>query len=97
MNAQDLTLNIALNLGRISKWAMEGKRTRIEQFILDTNFYITELDKIPKSQRFSKTFNAFKGKFDKLKNNIQLNEIWAEDVLTWANILTHRSKLANQQ
>lgn len=97
MSAEDLSLNIAVNLGRISRWAMEGKKGRIEQFISDTNFYITELDKTPKSERFSKTFNTFKEKFDKLKNNIQLNEIWAEDVLTWANILTHRSKLANQK
>lgn len=97
MSAQDLTLNIAVNLGRISRWAMEGKRTRIEQFILDTNFYINELDKVPKSEIFNKTFNTFKNRFNKLKNNIQLNEIWAEDVLTWANILTHRSKLANKK
>lgn len=96
MSAEDLILNIAVNLGRISRWAMEGKRSRIEQFILDTNFYISELDKAPKSERFSKTFNNFKEKYNSLKSNIQLEEGWAEDILTWANILTHRAKLANQ-
>lgn len=96
MNASDLTLNIAVNLGRISRWAMEGKKDRIKQFIKDTSFYINKLDETPKSEKFNKTFKVFKERFDKLKNNIQLNEVWAEDMLTWASILTHRSKLANQ-
>lgn len=97
MSPEDLTLNIAVNLGRISRWAMEGKRNRIEQFISDTDFYIAQLENVPKSQAFEKTFNLFKSKFNALKNNIQLNEVWAEDMLTWANILTHRAKLANQK
>ncbi len=97
MNAQDLSLNIAVNLGRLSRWAVEGKKERIKHFIADTEFYITELDSVPKSERFKKTYKIFKEKFNQLKDNIELNEIWAEDMLTWANILTHRSKLANQK
>ena len=95
MNPEDLTLNIAVNLGRISRWAIEGKRNRIDQFIADTDFYVQELEKAPKNERFNKTFNAFVKKYNNLKKNVRLEEDWAEDMLTWANILTHRAKLAN--
>lgn len=94
MNAQDLTLNIAVNLGRLSRWAMEGKRNRVNQFLEETKDYINQLDKVPKSNKFNKTFTAFKKKFQGLKDNIELNDVWAEDILTWANILSHRAKLA---
>lgn len=94
MNAQDLTLNIAVNLGRVSRWAMEGKENRINQFLLETEDYLNQLENTPKSDRFQPTFNTFKETFFKLKSNVKLNKDWAEDTLTWANILTHRAKLA---
>lgn len=94
MNAKDLTLNIAVNLGRISRWAMEGKRTRIEQFLEETENYLKKLEKTQKSAQFEKTFLSFKNAFFIYRNNVQLNEEWAENMLTWANILTHRSKIA---
>lgn len=94
MNARDLTLNIAVNLGRLSRWSMEGKEARINQFLRETEEYIKQLEKSPKSAKFEHTFKAFKGQFLKLKNNVQLNKEWAEETLTWANILTHRAKLA---
>lgn len=93
MNARDLTLNIAVNLGRLSKWAMEKKEKRVEQFLTETQQYINELESATKDSKFIPTFQAFKNKFGKLKNNVQLNDEWAEDALTWANILTHRAKL----
>lgn len=94
MNARDLTLNIAVNLGRVSKWAIEGKNARVEQFLNETESYLHQLEKMPISEKFNPTLNAFKNKFYQLKSNKNLDEIWAEDVLTWANILTHRAKLA---
>lgn len=94
MNAQDLTLNIAVNLGRVSRWAMEGKANRIEQFLDETESYLKELEKAPKNNRFLPTFNSFQNKFRDLKKDVRMDEIWAEDTLTWANILTHRAKLA---
>ena len=33
MDAKDLTLNIAVNLGRIGRWACEGKQKRLNQFL----------------------------------------------------------------
>lgn len=94
MNAKDITLNIALNLGRISRWAIEGKRGRILQFLKETEQYLVNLDDAPKNSRFEKTYLSFKKAFPVLKNNPRLDEEWAEAMLTWANILTHRSKLA---
>ena len=94
MTPEQLTLNIAVNLGRMARWALEGKAARINQFIPDTEFYIEQLERIPRNAVFEKTFQTFKKKFGALKNDICLNEIWAEEMLTWANILTHRAKLA---
>lgn len=93
MNAHDLTLNIAINLGRLSKWAMEGKKERVTQFISDTESYMNQLEKVPQSEKFKPTFVSFKDKFKELKNK-EPDEVWVEDALTWANILTHRARLA---
>lgn len=94
MSAQDLTLNIAVNLGRLSRWAMEGKEARIKQFLEDTERYVNQLENSPKDKKFQPTFEKFKKEFERLKNNVKLDKYWAEDALTWANILTHRAKLA---
>ena len=94
MNAQELTLNIAVNLGRIGRWACEGRRGRLEQFMKETEAFIAELDKAPKSESFQKTFDAFLIAFNELKKNIRLDSVWAEMMFTWANILTHRARLA---
>ena len=80
-------------MGRLSKWAMEGKEVRVKQFVKDTEGYVKELENSPQSEKFKPTFFSFKRKFEQLKSE-EFNEIWAEDALTWANILTHRAKLA---
>ncbi|HBR20183.1 hypothetical protein A2617_01505 [Candidatus Daviesbacteria bacterium RIFOXYD1_FULL_41_10] len=94
MNAQDLTLNIAVNLNRLSKFALEKRQKRVNQFLEDTDYYVNQLENAPKSDRFNPTFQAFRNKFYQLKKDVILDEYWAEDMLTWANILTHRAKLA---
>ncbi len=94
MSAQDLTLNIAVNLGRLARWAMEKKEKRVRQFLIETEDYLDKLENADKSQRFTPTFQAFKSKFKELKQNVRMDNEWAEDMLTWANILTHRAKLA---
>lgn len=94
MDAKDLTLNIAVNLGRICRWTMEKKPARVQQFLTETEDYLRLLDSSPKNPRFEKTFQSFNRKFHILKNNVKQNDEWAEEMLTWANILTHRAKLA---
>jgi hypothetical protein len=95
MSAQELTLNIAVNLGRIGRWACEGKVNRIKQFLAETETYISQLEQARKTPRFCKTFDAFRKSFYELKDETQsFDLIWAEMMFTWANILTHRASLA---
>ncbi|MEX0616248.1 MAG: hypothetical protein WD231_00375 [Candidatus Woykebacteria bacterium] len=94
MNAKDLTLNIAVNLGRLGRWVDEGKTSRVAIFLEETEFYLTNLEKVEKNTRFQRTFEAFKISFLALKNNHVYDQNWAEEALTWANILQHRAKLA---
>lgn len=94
MNAEELTLNIAVNLGRVSRWAQEGKKDRIVQFLEETENYVKDLKDAKKKPGFQKTFQIFYKKFYDLKGSIECNDIWAEETLTWANILSHRAKIA---
>lgn len=94
MSTQDLVLNIAVNLGRLAKWSMEGQESRIKQFILDTERYLQELESAKISSQFEATFKAFKKNFQDLKRSPTHDEVWAEKALTWADILQHRAKLA---
>ena len=94
MSSRELTLNIAVNLGRLGRWACEGRLNRLNQFIEETESYISQLEKAPKSPRFQRTFDIFRENFDKLKGSTQVDLIWADTMFTWANILTHRARLA---
>jgi len=94
MNASQLTLNIAVNLGRLARWVSEGRTARVDQFLVETEDYLRQLERTSKNPKFNKTFKIFKQKFSELKNNQKLDDVWAEKALTWANILTHRAKLA---
>lgn len=93
MTAQELTLNIAVNLGRLARWVAEGKTMRVQQFIDETDDYIRLLENTSMSGRFKITFKTFKKTFEQLKKN-KLDDVWAEEALTWSNILTHRAKFA---
>ncbi len=94
MDAKEITLNIAVNLGRLCRWAMEGRRARVDQFLAETEEYLKALEAAPKSPRFLPTYEWFKKDFEILSRNVQMNADWAESMLTWANILTHRASLA---
>ena len=94
MTAQELTLNIAVNLGRIGRWASEGKVNRLSQFLKETEEYVNKLEAAQKSARFQKTFDIFKKTFNELKSNVRADMKWSEAMFTWANILTHRARLA---
>ena len=93
MNAKELTLNIAVNLGRLCRWCMEGRRSRVDQFLAETEEYLKALEEAPKSPRFLPTYEWFKKDFERLCRDVQMDADWAEAMLTWANILTHRASL----
>lgn len=40
LTAQELTLNIAVNLGRLGRWASEGKANRLSQFLKETDGFV---------------------------------------------------------
>ena len=94
MGAKELTLNIAVNLGRLCRWCMEGRRARVDQFLTETQEYLKALDEAPKSSRFLPTYEWFKKDFEFLSRNVEMDPDWAEAMLTWANILTHRASLS---
>ena len=94
MSAEEITLNIAVNLGRLARWVGEGKTARVVQFLDETDDYIGQLDRADKNERFEKTFESFKKNFSKLKKDNKLDDAWAEQALTWSNILAHRAKFA---
>ena len=93
MDAKEITLNIAVNLGRLCRWSMEGRRARVDQFLAETQEYLKALEAAPKSPRFLPTYEWFKRDFEMLSHNVEMNANWAESMLTWANILTHRASL----
>ena len=93
MDAKELTLNIAVNLGRLCRWSMEGRRARVDQFLVETQEYLKALEAVTKSTRFLPTYEWFKKDFEILSHNVQMDANWAESMLTWANILSHRASL----
>ena len=94
MDARELSLNIAVNLGRIGRWACEGRRNLIARFLEETEGYVRQLEQAPKSPRFQKTFDIFRETFTGLKRDMRMDSEWAEMMLTWADILAHRAQLA---
>jgi len=100
MTSKDKILDIAMNLNRIGNWAADdyqGKKKRINLFLDQTNDYINTLDTSKFSKKFSKTYNNFiknYSKLEKIGRQGPKNPLfWAEDMMTWGNILTHRAKL----
>ena len=100
MNNKSLILDIAMNLNRIGNWAVDNfavKEKRIYFFLDQTTQYINSLNISAFSDKFKKTFERFLKEYKLLNQEISLNsknnEIWGEKIMTWGNILTHRSKL----
>ena len=94
METRELILNIAVNLDRLCSCAIENRRSRVEQFLSQTEDYVKALEAAPKSPRFLPTYQWFKADFERLRQDVRMDEDWAESMLTWANILTHRASLA---
>lgn len=100
MSNKALVLDIAMNLNRIGNWAVDNftvKEKRIYFFLDQTSRYIDALNNSSFSDKFQKTFDKFLDDYKLLKEGVDLNsknnEIWGEKMMTWGNILTHRSKL----
>ena len=93
-------LDIAMNLTRIGNWADDGydaKNKRIRLFMEQTHTYIDEVRRERMTHRFKKTFDAFYPVFQRLSKEASPKPAdtvtWAETMMTWGNILTHRASL----
>lgn len=100
MDKKAKILDIAMNLSRIGNWAADdykGKRKRISLFLDQTSRYINSLDPASFSAPFKKTFEKFLREYPRLeetgKKSPKDELYWAEQMMTWGNILTHRSGL----
>lgn len=94
MSTRDLILNIAVNLGRIGRWAHEKKYDRINQFFLDTDYYVEQLKKARIGDKAASTLIFFEQEYSLLRKSRTFTDEWAERAFTLSNILTHRAKLA---
>jgi len=100
MDTKAKILDIAMNLNRVGNWAADdysGKKERIKTFLTGTSEYIESLDTSLLPSSFAGTFSKFTNQYINLKeegiNGPKDPIIWAESMMTWGNILTHRSSL----
>lgn len=99
MGTKTKILDIAMNLNRIGNWAADDfnlKRKRISVFLENTDKYIECLDKSDFSDKFKTIYNKFIKEYDKLKTEkkkgLKDPTKWAEEMMTWGNILSHRAR-----
>jgi len=89
-----------MNLNRIGNWAADGfdaKQKRILLFLNQTNDYIHTIDHASIPKQFHPTMQVFLPIFRRLYNEgiskPKQTDVWAEQLMTWGNILTHRASL----
>ena len=100
MDMQNKILDIAMNLNRVGNWAADdydAKKRRIKMFLANTTEYIKDVGEIPPNSIFRKVYKSFLREYPRLKREGLAgpkNPLWwAEEMMTWGNILTHRAKL----
>jgi hypothetical protein len=100
MNTKVQVLDIAMNLNRVGNWAADdyiGKKDRIRIFLAGTSNYIRELKRSSLPNSFLETYSKFVIQYNLLQkeglSGPKDPTAWAEKMMTWGNILTHRSSL----
>lgn len=94
MTASFIVLNIATNLERLCRFSVDGNTDRVEQFLKQTDDYFRQLKKMSVKKDFDSTLRRFSREWERLRKSDKTTYEWADKALTWANILTHRAKLA---
>ncbi|MDD5416223.1 MAG: hypothetical protein PHE48_04445 [Candidatus Daviesbacteria bacterium] len=93
-------LNVSVNMARLSEWIADSyisHKSLIDIFIKQTENYLDDLSDQNISEDFKPTLIKFQADFKKFRNEVKNEKeklYWAERILTWANILQHRAKLA---
>ena len=93
-------LDIAMNLKRVGNFAADGyaiKQKRIKIFLDQTSEYIDSVSEDDLPSSFKNTYSNFLSQYKNLekegltgpKDELE----WAEAMMTWGNILTHRASL----
>ena len=100
MSEKEKILDIAMNLNRVGNWAADGysvKQKRIILFLNQTTDYLKSLDKSALPQPLKTSLGKFQQEYSQLEkeglNGPKDETEWAEKMMTWGNILTHRSQL----
>ena len=98
MDQKQLLLDIAMNCTRIGNWAADdysGKKKRIDTFLHQTNEYVGQIDHSLSHEITKKTLEKFVLEFRQLQQEAKSTPhdtlFWAEKMMTWGNILTHRA------
>jgi hypothetical protein len=100
MTTKDKILDIAMNLNRVGNWAADdylGKKERIKTFLENTSGYLNDLKDVSYPEEFLDTIVRFKKEYKELEHEGLTGPkdslYWAEKMMTWGNILTHRAYL----
>lgn len=100
MNKKATVLDIAMNLNRIANWAVDDygrKKKRINFFLEETSQQIKSLESFNFDSLFKKTWRHFLKEYLRLEKEGEKEPkdklYWAEMMMTWGNILTHRAQL----
>lgn len=100
MDTKSQILDIAMNLNRVGNWAADGyeeRKEKIKVFLENTSGYIQNIDQTKLPSSFAGTFSEFKKEYFELEraglNGPENTLYWAENMMTWGNILAHRSNL----
>ncbi|MDP2721005.1 MAG: hypothetical protein Q8O75_03640 [bacterium] len=103
MSEKEKILDIAMNLNRVGNWAADdysAKRKRISTFLDQTSDYLDSVDLTYLPPKVKKPLQSLIVKFSSLKeegeNGPKDRLDWAEKMMTWGNILTHRANLISQ-
>ena len=81
MNSRDIVLNIAVNMGRIGRFAQEGQLSRVKQFLTESREYLSQLPLHLRNPKFE------------IWLKLAGENVDPEEAYTWSNILTHQAKL----
>ncbi len=98
-----LIMDFAMNLTRVGNWAADdfvGKKSRILQFLRQTDEYFRRVNTANYSPTLEKTLQSFRPTYQRLVKEAEMTPgdplAWAESMMTWGNILTHRAKLTER-
>lgn len=93
-------LDIAMNLNRIGNWAaddFERQQKRIYLFLDQTSNYLNSIKQKEIPSKIKTIFKKFLNEYSFLEKEAKQGPkdriLWAEKMMTWGNILTHRSQL----